>query len=878
MSTTGDAPTGTVTFLFTDIEGSTRLLQRLGPAYHSLLHDHHRLLRGAFRDGYVAGTEGDAFFVVFRSPVAAVEAAIAAQRAIRDHPWPGDVDLLVRMGVHTGEAAIAGGDYVGIDVNRTARIAGAAHGGQILVSEATRALVASSLPSEVSFRDVGEHRLKDLPEREHLFQVGCPDLPAVFPPLRSIGVRTRGLPVALTPFIGREDLVAELSSLAHAHRLVTLTGPGGTGKTRLALQTAAALEAEVRDGAAFVPLASTVDPDLVAGSIARSLEIVQEPGRPVIETLAERLADAEALVVIDNFEQVIDAAPVVSTLLSAASALRILVTSREPLRVDGEHEFAVPPMVLPDVRTPADPDHLLAYESVALFVDRARTIDPRFVLDASSAETIGRICARLDGLPLAIELAAARVRVLSLAQILDRLDRALPVLQGGGRDRPARQQTLQGAIAWSHDLLDEAERRVFRRMAVFRGGATLEASERVCDGDGLDREVLDVLGSLVDKSLLRHVRGDDEPRFQFLYVIREFARDRLDESDEGHRVRRRHAETYLDLLTEVAPRLFGDEQPMWLDRLEREHDNVRAALTWATDTGETVLALRLVATAWRFWQMRGHLGEGRERSDAVLALPDAGEHPDDLAAAFEAAGGIAYWMGDWATGRDRYDRSLELRRTLGDPLATAEAAYNRACIAIYGPPPFRTVDEAATLLDEALAIFRREGDRLGIAKVLWASGGNLIDSRSEESIPPFRESLELYRELGDRFGEAWALHMLGLAEAVSGAVDDGERHMRASLDIFLGADDRSAISILLSDFAVVAVNRGQFARALRLHGAAQAIEARTGVGLGVTATDLGGVVRRMWEALPRDEADRHCAAGAAMSIDEAIAFATKVEG
>jgi predicted ATPase len=598
----------------------------------------------------------------------------------------------------------------------------------------------------------------------------------------------------------------------------------------------------------------------------------------MIDTLAERLADADVLVVLDNFEQVIDAAPVVSTLLAAAPALRIVVTSREPLRVDGEHEFPVPPMVLPDVSAAADPDQLLAYESVALFVDRAMSIDPRFALDASTAEPVARICARLDGLPLAIELAAARVRLLSPSQILDRLDRALPILQGGGRDRPARQQTLQGAIAWSYDLLDDAEQRVFRRMAVFRGGSTLEAAERVCADDDLDRDILDVLGSLVDKSLLRLVRGDDGSRFQVLYVIREFASERLDASDEAHRVRRRHAETYLDLASEIAPKLFGAEQPMWLDRLEREHDNIRAALAWATDAGETALALRLIAASWRFWQMRGHLGEARERSDAVLAMPGVSDHPEDLAAALEAAGGIAYWMGDWAAGRDRYDRSLELRRTLGAPVAIAEAAYNRACISIYGPAPFRQVDEAAALLDEALAIFRREGDTLGVAKVLWASGGNLIDSRSAESIGPFLESLDLYRELGDRFGEAWALHMLGLAEAISGAVDDGERHMRESLEIFLGADDRSAISILLSDFSVVAVNRGQHERALTLHGAAQAIEARTGVGLGVTATDIGGVIQRMWEALPRDEADRHYAAGYAMSVDEAIAFATKVEG
>ncbi|HSL09957.1 MAG TPA: adenylate/guanylate cyclase domain-containing protein [Actinomycetota bacterium] len=876
-ATAGGAPTGTVTFLFTDIEGSTRLLHRLGDGYHALLDDHHRLIRASVRDGFVAGTEGDAFFVVFRSPVDAVHAAIAAQRAIGAHPWPDGVDLRVRMGVHTGNAAIAGGDYVGIDVNRTARIAAAAHGGQILVSATTRDLVLGGVASDVGFRDVGEHRLKDLPEPVHLFQIECPDLPAAFPPPRSAGARRDLLPTMLTSFIGREDIVDELVRSARAHRLVTLTGPGGTGKTRLALEVAERLRSEIRDGAAFVPLATIVEAELVPEVIGRTLGFVQEQGRPFVDTLLERLADARLVLVLDNFEHVIDAAPVVSALLAAASDLRIIVTTRESLRVDGEHEYPVPPMAVPGDALASEPSGLLSYESVALFVDRATAVDPRFVLDGSNAAAVARICTQLDGLPLAIELAAARVRLFTPGQIVDRLDRALSVLRGGGRDRPARQQTLEGAIAWSYDLLDEAERRVFRRMAVFRGGGTFEAAERVCRTDA-DSDVTGLLGSLVDKSLLRLSRSDDEPRFAFLYVIRGFARDRLNASDDAEDAYRLHAETYLDLVVDVAPKLFGSEQPMWLDRLEREHDNIRAALDWATASGATVVGLRLIAASWRFWQMRGHLAEARDRADSVLAMPDADAHPVELADACEAAGGIAYWMGDWAAGRDRYDRSLELRRSLGDRLGIAEAAYNRACISIYGPPPFRSVDVAARLLDEALAVYRSEDDRLGLAKVLWASGGNLIDSRTADSIAPFRESLQLYRDLGDRFGEAWALHMLGLAEAITGAVDDGERHMRASLDIFLDADDRSAMSILLNDFAVLAVQRGRYERALRLHGAAEAIEARTGVGLGVTATDVGGSLQRMWEALPRDEAERHHAAGLEMSVDEAIAFATKREG
>ena len=874
-----DAPTGTVAFLFTDIEGSTRLLQQLGDRYHTLLDDHHRLVREAVHEGHVAGTEGDAFFVVFRSPAAAVDAAISAQRALLRHPWPSGVDLKVRMGLHLGEAALAGGDYVGIDVNRAARIAGAGHGGQILVSDALRAVVGATVAGDVTFLDLGEHHLKDLPHAEHLFQLVAPDLPDTFPRLRSIGGRIGGLPTSLTPFIGREEVVAEVAALAGGHRLVTLTGPGGTGKTRVSLEVARMLEDRLRDGAAFVPLAPIADPELVPETIARALEIQEEPGRPMIETLSERLAEVEALLVLDNFEQVIAGAPVVSSLLSAAPSIRIVATSREALRVDGEREYPVPPMTLADVAVAADPERLLGYESAALFVERATGVDPRFRLDGSTADAVARICERLDGLPLAIELAAARVRLLTPTQILERLDRALPVLRGGGRDRPERQQTLHGAIAWSHDLLDDAERAVFRRLAVFRAGSTFEEAERVCGGGEVPKaDVLDVVGSLVDKSLVRLVRGDDEPRVQLLYVIREFAIERLEESGEAREVNRRHAEAFLDLVRDVAPKLFGGEQPMWLDRLEREHDNLRGALTWATRERETTLALRLIATSWRFWQMRGHLSEARERAGEVLAVPDVTEYPEDLAAALEAAGGIAYWMGEWAEGRDRYDGSLELRRTLGDPLATAEAAYNRACISIYGPAPFRSVDEARVLLDEALALFREHDDPLGLAKVLWASGGNLIGERPAEAIAPFRESLGLYRELGDRFGEAWALHMLGLAEATTGALDEGEAHMRASFEIFLDAEDRSAMSILLMDFSVLAVRREQYERALVLFGAAEAIEARTGVGLGVTATDIGGVVDVMWAALPREEAERFRDRGFAMSVDDAIAYATKVEG
>ncbi len=420
---------------------------------------------------------------------------------------------------------------------------------------------------------------------------------------------------------------------------------------------------------------------------------------------------------------------------------------------------------------------------------------------------------------------------------------------------------------------------MFRRVAVFRGGCTLDAAQHVCDAaDQLGPRLLDVLGSLVDKSLLRLLPGDDEPRFRLLYVIREYAAERLEDSDEASEIRGAHARYHLGVVREAAPKLFGSEQAMWLDRLEAAHDDLRGALSWSVGSGDTKLALELVSALWRFWQMRGHLREARERVDEVLALPGTEGHPEERAAALEAAGGIAYWMGDWQPAHDRYAASLELRRAIGEPGATAEAAYNLACVAVYGPPPFRSMPDASTLLDEASAIFRETDDRLGLAKVLWASGGNIIDDAPDAAVAPFRESLELYRETGDRFGEAWALHMLGLAEAMSRDLDPAEDHMRASLDLFLAADDRSAVSILLGDFSALAVFRGEYERALTLHGAAEAIEARSGVGLGVTAMEHAGTLDEMWAALPPEDTERHVAAGRAMSADEAIAFALKSEG
>jgi class 3 adenylate cyclase len=470
-------PTGTVTFLFSDIEGSTRLLQQLGEEYAGLVEDHARILRSVTADlgGTEVGTEGDSFFAVFPNPARAVEAASRIQRSLTEHPFPEPVR--VRIGLHTGEGRLGGDNYLGIDVNRAARIASAGHGGQVLLSEATRTLVERSLPGGVRLRDLGSHRLKDLAHPERLYQLVVEGLPADFPPPRTLDARPNNLPLQLTSFIGRDGELAEVKKLLlDGTRLLTLTGPGGTGKTRLALQAAADTLTEFEDGAYLVDLASIADPGLVISTIAETLGVKEDPGTALQETLREHLKGKEILLVLDNFEQVVDAGAAVIELLQTAPRLKVLVTSRAVLRRYGEQEFPVPPLALPDPAHLPDVGALGQYEAVALFIERAMAVKPDFAVTEDNAKALAEITARLDGLPLAIELAASRIKLLSPQGILDRLGRRLPLLTSRISDAPERRQTLRGTIDWSYDLLDENERRLFENVSVFMGGGSLEAN------------------------------------------------------------------------------------------------------------------------------------------------------------------------------------------------------------------------------------------------------------------------------------------------------------------------------------------------------------------------------------------------------------------
>jgi predicted ATPase/class 3 adenylate cyclase len=864
-----DLPTGTVTFLFTDIEGSTKLLQQLGDAYADLLGKHNRLLNRAVVEvgGVAVGSEGDSLFAAFRNAPSALRAAVSAQQALARESWPQGVAVRVRMGLHTGTGVLGEGSYIGIDVHRAARIAAAGHGGQILLSDATRGLVEGALPEGVELRDLGRHRLKDLSQPERISETVIQGLPSQFPALRSLDATPNNLPSQMTSFVGRTREVAGARRLLAGTRLLTLTGPGGTGKTRLSLQLAAEAASDFTDGVCFVPLDSIDDAEMVAAAIVSALGLREAVNKPPLGRLIDHLRDRCLLLVLDNFEQVLPARALVAELLRACPDLRVVITSRAPIHVYGEREFEVPPLGLPDAAS-ADAATLARSESVALFVDRARAVKPDFGLTAANAALVGQICARLDGLPLAIELAAARIKLLPPQALLERLGKRLDLLAAGSRDLPARQQTLRGAIAWSHDLLDPENRKLLARFSVFVEGADLEAAEAVC---GPDIDVLSGLEDLVDQSLVQQRDVDGEPRFAMLFTIREFALEKLAESGEADDISGRHADFFLGLAEACAPGLTGSDQKRLHDRLDRENGNLRAALSWSIERGRTEASLRMGSAMWRFWQMRGLLNEGSSWLDRILALPDAGDHPRELAQAYEAAGGIAYWRADMPEATRFYQESLDLCRRIGDPEAIANALYN---VGFPGLVNTADVPGAKAVLEESLEIYRTLGDRGMIARVLWGLGNALFYSHENEAArDALLEDVAIFRTLDDPFGLAWALHTLGLVYYRLGkAASESPPLWIEALDHFASVSDISGLTILIADFGLLALADGDIPRALTLRAASERFEELGGVHLG----SLFHIMEKTYpDTFPLDEelVERAVGAGRSMSVAEAIEFA-----
>jgi len=846
-------PGGTVTFLFTDVEGSTDLVRRLGDqAYAALLAEHHTLLRGAFQahGGHEVDTQGDSFFVAFDSAASALSAAVDAQRALAAHRWPEEAVVRVRMGLHTGEPVVAASGYVGLDVHRAARISAVGYGGQILLSQATGTLAERALPPGARLHDLGEHRLKDLRKPERIFQLLHTDLPAEFPPIRSLSGIRNNLPLQLTSFIGRDQEIAKVKSLLARTRLLTLTGLGGSGKTRLALQAAAEVLDGFPDGIWLVELAALTDPALVRQAAITALGLREEQGNRHPDVLMDFLRGRRALMVLDNCEHLLDAcARFTDTLLRAAPEVSVLATSRERLGIEGEAVFAVPPLSLPPAAEIRSLDDLRSSEAVELFFDRALLGHPAVTFTDATAAPIARIVRQLDGIPLAIELAAARTKILSPAQIAERLGDRFRLLTGGSRTAPSRQQTLAAAMDWSYDLLSDPERVLFRRLAVFAGGFTLDAAEGICRDPDRPTSLLDLLTALADKSLVVVDQGTDEVRYRLLETVRTYALMRLETAGETADLRTRHARWFTAWAEEVRPRLYRSDQ-RWLNRVEREHDNIRTALAHAIQPPVNALPLRLGAAVFRFWEVRGHWNEGRQWLEAGLsAAPSAGDdlrgrvlvyiatfaqyqgeyerarqaagealplfeaanNPQGIARAQNVLGNAAYYQGDWTEAEQRYRVGLELGRRSREPRDTAGPLANLATIALH----HGAFEEAERYAREALEAFQATDDRHGLAFVLNLLGllaADQDDAAGAQSL--FEESLAIRRSLGDRRGIAGSLMNLGRVAAEQQTFDRAESLYEESLTIRRELGDRFGIAGALASLGDVALARGNRVRAV----------------------------------------------------------------
>jgi predicted ATPase/class 3 adenylate cyclase/Tfp pilus assembly protein PilF len=823
-------PTGTLTFLFTDIDGYTKLWEDNAPAMQAALVRHDELLRSVIEEhgGYVFKTVGDAFCATFPTAPDALEVALEVQRRLLSSEWEETGPLKVRMALHVGAAEERDGDYFGPPVNRVARLLSAAPGSQVLLSLPAQELVRDQLPTQTTLRDLGEHRLKDLFRPERVFQLSAPGLPSEFPPLRTLDAYRNNLPLQPTPLVGREKEASEVCDLVRGDetRLLTLTGPGGTGKTRLALQAAADLLEDFPDGTFFAPLATLTEAELFLPAVAETLGVRETGDQQLVESLKDYLSKRKLLLLLDNFEQILGAAPAVKELLAAAPGLKMLATSRAPLGLYGEHEFPVPPLTLPDFKRPPPLERLTQYEAVGLFVERAQAVKPDFTITNESAPAVAEICVRLDGLPLAIELAAARIKMLPPKAMLQRLTSRLKLLTGGARDLPERQRTLRATIEWSYALLDEGEQLLFARLAVFSGGRTLEAIEAICDVEGdLPMEAFEGVSSLVDKSLLRQEEGPDgEPRFVMLETVHEFAREKLEKTAEAEQIKRVHAENFLNLAEVAFPELRGPDQLEWLERLEAEHDNTRAALSWALGGNEAEVALRLGGALWWFWWMRGHNSEGRRWLEQALAI-EGRVSPEVRAMALAGVGELATSQGDLDRAKEACEEGLELLEH--------QAREAKLCLlAFLGWVALEREEygQAKQLFEEGLALSRQMRDTWWLANSL---SNVAVVSHSlgdyEKATELYEQSMDLFREQGDKRRLATCLNNLAMVVCSQGELVRAAQLIEESVALLRELGARGVASVGLCNLGWIALLQDDLSRAADLYRESLSLSWDTGV-------------------------------------------------
>ena len=874
-------PTGTITFLFTDIEGSSRLWERYPVDMGKSLVRHDAILRAAIESdgGYIFKTAGDAFYGAFETAMGAVRAVAAAQRDLFAEAWGETGPLRVRMALHTGAAEFRENDYFGPVMNRTARLLAAGHGGQTLLSFPTTELVRDHLPPGVLLRDLGERRLKDLNRPERIFQMIAEGLPTEFPPLRSMEVVPNNLPVQLTSFIGREREMTEVKRLMGTTHLLTLVGTGGTGKTRLSLQVAADVLENFSDGVWLVELATIESGEALPETVAAVLGVREEPERTLQTTLVNYLRNKNLLLVLDNCEHVVAAAAqLADTLLRSCPSLRIFASSREALGIAGETTLAVPSLSLPDLWN--EPltggelaDSLSQYEAVRLFIDRATAVKSTFAVNEQNAPFIAQICWRLDGIPLAIELAAARVKVLGLEQIASRLDDSFRLLTGGSRTALPRQQTLRALIDWSYDLLSEPEKKLLRRLSVFARGRTLEAVEAVCSGDGVEEwEVLDLLTQLVDKSLVTREEEGDGMRYYILESVWQYGRMKLEEAGELAAVRTRHLDFFLNLAESAEQKLRGPEQVEWLEKLEYERLNLRFAVEWSIESPDGAEAgLRLTGALSRFMEVRTHLKRGLQQFNAILSRPEASGRTAIHAKALSGAGRLAWCQDDNADARNFFLAALEIYRELGD---RRQEAFVLAYLGFVERSEGRLA-EARDCFAQGLAIASELDDRQLTAVVQSGRGSIALDDGDLQLARRLKEeSLELHRDIGDLY--IVSLLAWSLSSVVTAQHDyvTARSLLEECVAINRRLGNKWSVPYLLEGFGSVEIGEGRTERAARLYGAAEV--QREALGLSFPPADRAvydRALQAMLGALSGDVFKRAWSEGRTLKVDQALAVA-----
>jgi predicted ATPase/class 3 adenylate cyclase len=845
------APAHTVTLVFTDIAGSTLLLEQLADEYAALLRDHNQIVSGAaeLHHGTRVDAAGDGLFFSFPTAKGALLACLDAQRALRAHNWPQGLEVQVRMGIHTGEPMGVETGYVGMDVHRAARISAAGHGGQILLSDAARSLIGSTLPEDVRLLDLGEHRLKDLASSEHLYQAVAPGLPSDFPPVRSLDTLPNNLPRQLSTFVGRTGEIETVEQRLATVSVLTLTGPGGVGKTRLALEVGARLADSYPGGVWFVEFAAVSDGALVPRTIATALRLRERPGEDLRQTLVEALGARGVLLIFDNCEHLLEpVAEVADALLRRAPELKVLATSREGLGIAGESLLPVPSMTVPARSSAADAKwfaEVSSCDAVRLFLERGRAALPSFELSPSNAAAIAQICARLDGIPLAVELAAARVRALPVQQIAARLDDRFRLLTGGSRTALPRHRTLRAAMDWSFDLLAEPERALLIRLSVFAGSFSLEAAEEICAGAPVERDdVFDLLSRLIDKSLLSQDDGSSDARYRMLETIRDYAQERLAELTDVTATRIRHRDWFARLVEEAKPGFFaGPEQAHWLARLSEDHDNLRAALKWShQDPDGAEIELKMAAGLWRFWEIRGHLAEGS--GWLAKALDRTGGVVNELrASALTGAGVLAGRRGDYTGAASFHEASLMIQRELGNPAAIAAACSNLASVAVAQGD----LERARALYEEAIELSRKAEDPRGAAFSLI----NLADlvarqGDHERADELYAGSIQSFEALGDRWGVAHGTSRLAELARRRGDLDAAAAHYEQALVIYRGLGDRRGEARMLASQGEISDERGNPAAAESFYRQSLELRERLGdrPGIALMIEQIAGAAER----------------------------------